>query len=144
MTDTIVKPKDYKRGSRWVITSNGMEWSFSIIDKNAQFATNKIIELNLFVLKQTLKLFVVTDHGFNKHNFDCFNSEGYNLINQYSRKSYKEVGVSFFTFCPKRYNFLLLQDWEDCENLYNEKNLEVTGVKFSCKNEEVVAIGLID
>jgi hypothetical protein len=105
-----------------------------LLHQNAQGATNKIDELNVFCSEHNPDIFIVTEHGFKNSNIPCFKLEGYKIASQYCRMHYKLGGVIIFSKTS-----LNVTQESTFDYLNIEKTFEIS-VTSLCLHEGVILI----
>ncbi|KAG8305132.1 hypothetical protein J6590_076402 [Homalodisca vitripennis] len=73
-----------------------VQGSLRLLHQNAQYATNKLDEIQLMCEELKSDILVVTENGFNNDNLELCKIPNYNLAEAYCRRTSKGGGVAIF------------------------------------------------
>ncbi|KAG8279766.1 hypothetical protein J6590_097761 [Homalodisca vitripennis] len=112
--------------------------SLRLLHQNAQYATNKLDEIQLMCEELKSDILVVTENGFNNENLELCKIPNYNLAEAYCRQTSKGGGVAIFL----RQNLVLTKfTIKDTETVHRRSH---THSKPSGKRAPMVANGMPD
>lgn len=129
--------KDYSNVSR--PTSNQLNVEFKtvkVIHQNAQYASNKCDQLEIFLSETDPDFFVISEHGYILEPSTYFKLENYTIRSIFCREMYKMGGIAIFSKpCIKCELYTL--------NLSIERHFEISAISFvSNSSKKIILVGL--